>query len=157
VIGFAGGTGAPGAKALMLRFDGELAAGAGVVCDVVLFVAVVGELVWANALLPVDGNTNTTPPSKTPLARVVKNFIKTLFPAWHSRPRAWLLELFHCYLCGHLPHRAAFRHTPQVKERPSHNSQTRCRGTLLPGPVPLRSAVAGCTWQSCPCARPSRS
>jgi hypothetical protein len=79
--------------------DGEVAAGAlGVVCPVVLFVALLfwellWVLLWANALLAVDGSSNRAPPNRTPPnttldSSIGRNFIKTLFPAWRSRPRA---------------------------------------------------------------------
>jgi hypothetical protein len=85
----------------MLRLDGEVAPGAlGVVC--VLLVAPLGcvllcvplwVLLWAKALPAVDGSTSNTPPNKTADIWIGRNFIKTLFPAWRSAPRAWLWHL----------------------------------------------------------------
>jgi hypothetical protein len=73
----------------MLRLDGAVDAGA---LDVCAFVLLLAALVWlplwvllcAKAL---QGNTNRSPPNSTPFSAVGRNFIRTLFPAWRSRPR----------------------------------------------------------------------
>jgi hypothetical protein len=84
VMGCAGGVGAPGVNEPMRRFDGAVAVGAlGVVCVFALAPPVVlfGVLLWAKARLAVPGNISRTPPNKTPLSAVGRNFIRTLFPA----------------------------------------------------------------------------
>jgi hypothetical protein len=90
VMGSVGGVGAPGVSEPMRRFDGAVAAGAlGVVCAFA-FVPLVVLLLCAKALLAVHGNINKTPPNRTPFSAVVRNFIRTLFPAQCLALRAWL-------------------------------------------------------------------
>src|ERR1700754_1058361 len=75
----------------MLRFDGEVdAAPLGVACDFVvpLVVEPVCVPLWAKALLAVKGNNSRTPLSTALRTSVGRNFIRTLFPAWRSAPRA---------------------------------------------------------------------
>jgi hypothetical protein len=80
-MGCAGGVGAPGVSELMRRFDGAVADGALWVDGAWALAPLVVVLLWARALLAVDGNINRTPPNRTPFSTVVTNFIRTLFPA----------------------------------------------------------------------------
>jgi hypothetical protein len=78
--------GAPGVNELIRRFDGAVADGA--LCVVGAPPVVV--LLCAKALLAVHGNINRTPPNRTPLNTVGRNFIRTLFPAQCLGTTLWL-------------------------------------------------------------------
>src|SRR4051794_23490040 len=79
----------------MLRFDGEVAdCPVGDACAFVLLVGLLlwvalWVLLWAKAPVTVNGNT-----SRTPHTTVGRNFIRILFPAWRSRPRALAIRGF---------------------------------------------------------------
>jgi hypothetical protein len=76
-MGCSGGVGAPGVNGLMGRFDGAPP------------VVPLGVLLWAKALLAVHGNTNRTPQNA-----VVRNFIRTLFPAQCTASRFFYSSVF---------------------------------------------------------------
>jgi hypothetical protein len=82
--------GAPGVNVPMRRFDGAVADGALCVVCACAAAPLLVVLLWAKALLAVHGNINRTPPNRTPLNTVGRNFIRTLFPAQRLGTTLWL-------------------------------------------------------------------